>query len=47
VFQPENVYPLRVKEFDERAEDEDADCADIEPDPELALNVTDLLGFDA
>jgi hypothetical protein len=36
-----------VKEFDVSAEDEDADCSDIEPDPELALKVTDLFGFDA
>ena len=35
------MYPVRVKEFDVSAEDEDPDWADIEPDPELALKVTD------
>jgi hypothetical protein len=31
-----------VKEFDVSAEDEDPDCADIEPDPELASKDTDF-----
>ena len=47
VAHPANVNPLRVNVFNVKAVAEDPDCADIDPDPELALKVTDLLGFDA
>jgi hypothetical protein len=40
VFQPANVKPVRVNEFDVSAVAELADCADIEPVPRFALKVT-------